>query len=90
MNGPTDNTLRITIGPFNNSVQTVTSLDFVIHYDDNTWDNNNSSDYHITISDSCAVAFQGQPEFFAFPNPGRNIMPLQNSGKENLRYSLKI
>jgi hypothetical protein len=49
-NGPTDNNLTITIGPFNSNEQTVTSLAFVIHYDDNTWDNNGGQDYSITLT----------------------------------------
>lgn len=39
--------LRIKIGPFNKPEQTVNRVAFVIHYNDNTWDNNNGSDYHI-------------------------------------------
>ncbi|MAT58384.1 MAG: hypothetical protein CMF23_10480 [Ignavibacteriae bacterium] len=44
-----NDTLTIQIGPFNKPEQTVTSVDFVIHYNDNTWDNNNGQDYHITF-----------------------------------------
>lgn len=43
-------TLRLTLGPFNNAAQAVTSVDFVIHWGDNTWDNNGGSDYHIAVS----------------------------------------
>lgn len=44
--------LVLTLGPFDNAVQAVTALDFVIHYANNTWDNNNGQDYHVTISRS--------------------------------------
>jgi len=44
-----NDTLSIQIGPFNKPEQTVTSVAFVIHYDDNTWDNNNGQDYRITF-----------------------------------------
>lgn len=48
--GPDDqNNLKIKIGPFNNPVQMVTKVSFVVHYADNSWDNNNGNDYHINI-----------------------------------------
>jgi len=40
----------VDLGPFNNPEQVVSTVDFVIHYADNTWDNNGGSDYHIEIS----------------------------------------
>jgi alpha-glucosidase (family GH31 glycosyl hydrolase) len=40
-------TITARIGPFNNSKQAVNSLAFVVHYDDNTWDNLSGNDYHI-------------------------------------------
>ena len=46
--------LTLTLGPFNNSSQTVTTLDFVIHYANNTWDNNSGQDYHVTIAGGAA------------------------------------
>jgi len=51
MNGPNaNNQLSIQIGPFNNAAQQVSKVDFVISYDDGSWDNNNGLDYHITIT----------------------------------------
>lgn len=49
MSGPDSGKLRIKIGPFNNTIQSVNSIAFVIHYVDNTWDNNNGLDYHINL-----------------------------------------
>lgn len=40
----------IELGPFNKVEQVVTQLDFVFHWDDETWDNNNGSDYHLPIN----------------------------------------
>jgi len=40
----------INIGPFNNPNQHVTVVDFVFHYSDGSWDNNNGQDYHIPIT----------------------------------------
>lgn len=42
--------ISIKIGPFNNPIQHVERIAFVIHYNDNTWDNNNGQDYHINLS----------------------------------------
>ncbi len=53
MTGP-DNEGNITIqlGPFDNAGQVVTAIDFVIHYNNNTWNNNNGADFHIPINNS--------------------------------------
>jgi glycosidase/endonuclease/exonuclease/phosphatase family metal-dependent hydrolase len=37
------------IGPFNGAVA-VSEVNFVLHYNDNTWDNNNQTDYKITVA----------------------------------------
>jgi len=50
MTGP-DGQGRYTVllKPFQGQAKVV---DFVLHYEDNTWDNNGGGDYHITLSDS--------------------------------------
>jgi hypothetical protein len=55
MIGPDSNKLTITMYPFNNAAQSVQSLAFVIHYSNNTYDNNSGANYDITISGSSAV-----------------------------------
>ena len=51
MDGPNGQSqLEIQLGPFNLPAQEVTVIDFVIHYDDGSWDNNSGQDYHITVS----------------------------------------
>ena len=51
MSGPdSEGVLSVTLGPFNNPAQVVEALNFVIHYNDNTWDNNGGADYLVTIS----------------------------------------
>ncbi|KAA3613760.1 MAG: PKD domain-containing protein [Calditrichaeota bacterium] len=48
LNGPNANNIAtITLGPFTEASQVVRSLDFVIHWNDDTWDNNNGADYRI-------------------------------------------
>ncbi len=50
MIGPNNDTLMIKIGPFNNPAQNVERIAFVIHFDNNTWNNNNGNDYRIEFS----------------------------------------
>ena len=49
--------LTLAIGPFNSPIQQVNSLDFVIHYHDGSWDNNNGQDFHVSISGNGAGSF---------------------------------
>ncbi len=45
-------TLRATLGPFTDAAQAVSALAFVVHYGDDTWDNNGGTDYRIAVSGS--------------------------------------
>lgn len=45
----------IKIGPMSQATGTYHTVDFVIRYSDNTWNNNNGSDYHIAISDTGSI-----------------------------------
>ena len=45
-------TLYLALGPFNNPAQSVSQINFVINYYDNSWDNNNGQDYKILIAGS--------------------------------------
>lgn len=47
-----DSTLSLKIGPFNASEQAVDRVNFVIHYNDDTWDNNNGNDFLIDFGTS--------------------------------------
>ncbi|MFQ6607375.1 MAG: carbohydrate-binding protein, partial [Fidelibacterota bacterium] len=48
LNGPDENGDNwIRVGPFTSGQQPVEVLDFVFHWNDGTWDNNNFNDYHI-------------------------------------------
>ncbi|MDZ7373286.1 MAG: alpha-amylase family glycosyl hydrolase [candidate division KSB1 bacterium] len=50
LQGPDANRVcSITLGPFTDPRQQVSSVDFVIHWSNNSWDNNNGNDYHITL-----------------------------------------
>jgi hypothetical protein len=52
--------ITIQIGPFNNPAQKVNTVDFVIHYNNNTWNNNNGLDFHIPINNN-PIGIQEQP-----------------------------
>ncbi|MDZ7262085.1 MAG: alpha-amylase family glycosyl hydrolase, partial [candidate division KSB1 bacterium] len=50
LSGPDANKIcTIKIGPFTNPAQPVKKIDFVIHWNDGSWDNNFGRDYHITL-----------------------------------------
>lgn len=40
---------QVTLGPFNNAIQKVTAVNFVINHGNNNWDNNSGSNYKITV-----------------------------------------
>ncbi|MDD3095828.1 MAG: T9SS type A sorting domain-containing protein [Candidatus Neomarinimicrobiota bacterium] len=83
MQGPESNVLSVKIGPFNDPAQAVTTVDFVIHYEDNSWDNNSGGDYHIDIREPVTGTQSAGPvQLRVFPNPGKNLMSLQYSGTE--------
>ncbi len=42
--------LTLTLGPLNNAGQNVTALDFVIHYDSGSYDNNGGADWHVPVT----------------------------------------
>ena len=75
-----DGNLTITIGPFNDAAQDVRSVLFVLHWDDDTWDNNDGSDYLITVNGgSEAYVMDGQLD------PGAQI--LASDGNYTLFYA---
>jgi len=80
MLGPLANELTLKIGPFNQTAQTVNTVDFVINFDDNTWDNNNGQDYHIFISQP--VASEGPTNLSVEVGP----IPAKDELKINLPF----
>jgi hypothetical protein len=77
MQGPDgEENLTIELGPFNDPNQMVTAIDFVVHFDDNSWNNNNGSDFHIPIDNNPSHAvtdFKGQI-ISMWPNPCKDIL----------------
>jgi len=73
-------TIKIKIGPFNNPLQSVSVVDFVIHFNNNTWNNNNGQDYHITISGGGS----GNNSFIMDGNLDDNVRKLATNNNVNL------
>lgn len=63
LDGPNGNgELTLQIGTFNNPAQDIFSIAFVIHFDDDSWDNNNGNDYHISIQGQGIYGVVWEPE----------------------------
>jgi hypothetical protein len=76
MAGPVQGTISIQVGPFNNPAQKVEAVDFVIHYNNNTWNNNSGADFHIPINNN-PVGMAGQDlehMISAWPVPAEDIL----------------
>lgn len=84
-------TYELKLGPFNNPSQSVKSVAFVLHYLDNTWDNNNGADYHISIQDPSNIEKYGMPNSFSldqnYPNPFGRTFSAENTTTV-IRYSV--
>lgn len=60
----------VQLGPFNQAVQSVNQLDFVVYYGEDIWNNNNGSDWHIQIIDFAALDENDEEVVLrVFPNP---------------------
>jgi len=85
--GPTDNELTLEIGPFNDPAQVVETIAFVVHYNDDSWDNNNGSDYHITIdnnpSDNINQSLTQEKQIVVYPNPTDGEIMIKASVNRN-------
>lgn len=80
--GLTQCQIKLKVGPFNQAQQTVTQLDFVLHYDDNTWNNNNGQDWHLPLRAAPlgTGAETAVPGFALVPNPA--------TGRVSVRYAV--
>ena len=62
--GPDENgNYFVQFGTLDGAPSEITAIDFVIHRADDSWDNNNGNDYHITIGNTCEPATPDQPEY---------------------------
>lgn len=89
MEGPdNEGNLTIQLGPFNNPDQVVYGIDFVIHYNDDTWDNNNGMDYHIPIDTNTGLTEVAGLEFNVFPNPASDHIVFEFPDKRKYRVTV--
>lgn len=59
----------INLGPFNNSAQQVSKIDFVIHYGGDSWNNNGGADWHINVTQAVDNNEKIKNSAVIFPNP---------------------
>ncbi len=59
--------------------QKVQGVDFVVHYQDNTWNNNGGADYHIPVTPASPGGIEnaGEARFSLFPNPAHDFVTLR-------------
>lgn len=91
-----DDTLRILVGPFNNPLQTVTEINFVVSFDDGTWENNNETDYTVAIgqptsSDSFDSEIPDRITLHAnYPNPFNPVTEIRYDLNETTDVRLVV
>lgn len=94
MEGPdAENNITIQLGPFNNAGQVVNQVDFVIHYDNNTWNNNNGTDFHIPVNNSPTgftdAALQRKVSVWPVPADNQIVVGVDVSMTSNHRLSIQ-
>ena len=68
MSGPNpEGAITIQVGPFNNPSQVISSVDFVFHFNNNTWNNNNGADFHIPIIQASGSTLTVSPSSQSVP-----------------------
>ena len=80
----------VTFGPFNNSIQSVTVVDFVIHYANNTWNNNGGADWHIPISTVSGVDEQIINPISVYPNPFSDFTIININDNQNSEFQVNL
>ncbi len=87
------NNLKIKIGTFNKPAQVVNRVDFVIHYNNNTWDNNGGADYHITIDQTPTNVLKISELSFdvkVYPNPISDLGFIEIFGNKSHQFSAEF
>ncbi len=84
-------TWKVELGPFDNSGQNIYSLDFVLHYGNNTWNNNNNNDWGIPISYvGVEDMIQKKAKISIYPNPVRSRAVINIKSDENAHFYIYI
>lgn len=85
--------LTIQVGPFNHPSQVVNSVDFVVHFDNNTWNNNNGTDFHIPINNSPTGISENNlaQKLSIWPVPAHNVIivgvPVECVGRSRILFT---
>ncbi len=76
---PCRQTLRV--GPFNRPQQAVRQLDFVLHYANDTWNNNGGQDWHIPLraAPTGLLSAETAAAFALWPNPATSTVTVRRA-----------
>lgn len=89
-NGPNENNeYTLDIGPFNNPAQIVNTIAFVLHFNDNSWENNNGSDYHIILDSQGIYGVVWEPQSPTQYDTVKVFVGQANQGA-NLHWGVKM
>lgn len=81
----------IQLGPFNQAVQAVNQLDFVLYYGDDNWNNNNGQDWNISVSDFTSVLENEASSLLkVFPNPATDEVIIALPEAETMDFDISL
>jgi hypothetical protein len=84
-------TYAVVLGPFNQLEQKVFSLHFVIHYDNDTWNNNSGQDWLIPIAFLGTENLPGKESAMViYPNPVRYRAVIELPKAEKAHYQIYV
>jgi hypothetical protein len=78
------------LGPFNQEIQNVSSLHFVIHYNNNTWNNNGEADWNIDILPAVDVNTELSADIKINPNPIKDFAKIEINYNGNAQFIIQI
>ncbi len=80
---PMDSTLYfVELGPFDNPAQPIQSVNFVIRYNTDSWNNNNGQNWNIPVSPVTGIKKQQTQKPLLYPNPVRQYAQIDLTGFE--------
>ncbi len=81
---------QVILGPFNNPVQSVSSLHFVLHYGNDTWNNNNGQNWNINISNFSNIKSEKILDINFYPNPVKDFSKISINLEEKTDIIISI
>ncbi|MBU1718446.1 MAG: T9SS type A sorting domain-containing protein [Bacteroidetes bacterium] len=89
-----DNEITIKIGPLNDTTQVPQAVNFVIHWNNDTWDNNNGADYYIPVTttptSASSITDSSTGGLVLFPNPAKDEISYRVYGNHQHRGSFCV